>query len=171
MTLNTGSTEGAGQPYMSYHQDGLLDLAIGVAVLLAGVFALVDLGLPLGAAWVVLWLPIWLSAKKSITARRAPDIEISKAQYEGLWRAAAFVIGALVLLVLAGLVVLWGRNAGFFPEEFVRALAERLMFVLGLVGALVFGVAAWLSGLVRLYVYAVLTAVAFVGGYLLGAPF
>jgi hypothetical protein len=166
------SSKGREQPaYMSYHQDGLLDLAIGVAVLLAGVYALVDLDVPLGAAWVVLWLPIWLAAKKSITARRAPNIEISKAQYEGMWRAAAFVIAVLVLLVLAGLVLLWGRNAGFVPEEFVVALAERLMPVLGLVGTLVFGAAAWLSGLKRLYVYALLTAVALVGGYLFSVPF
>jgi hypothetical protein len=45
------------------------------------------------------------------------------------------------------------------------------MVVLGVTGAFVMGVAAWLSGLGRLYAYAMLTAVAFVGGYLLHAPF
>jgi hypothetical protein len=171
MTHHIGSREREGQAYMSYHEDGLLDLLIGLGLLLAGIYVLVDLDIPLGAAWVVLWLPIWLSAKKSITARRIPDTEVSEKQYDGMWRAAGFVIAALVLLVLAGLAIIWGRNAGLLPQRFLAALAEYLTVVLGLVGALVFAVAAWLSGLTRLYAYALLTAVAFVCGYLLGAPF
>jgi hypothetical protein len=154
--------------YMSYHEDGLLDLMVGLAVLLAGVYALVDLDIPLGAGWVVLWLPLWLSAKKSITARRLPDAEVSEEQYDGLWRAAAFVIAALVLLVLAGLVVLWGRSTGSVPEWFLAGLREYLTPVLGLIGALVMTIAAWLSRLNRLYAYAVLTALAFFAGYWLG---
>ena len=157
--------------YMSYHEDGLLDLMVGLAVLLAGIYVLVDLDIPLGAVWVVLWLPLWLSAKKSITARRVPDVEISEEQYDGMWRAAAFVIAALVLLVCAVLALIWGRNAGLIAEGFIAAVGQHLMWGLGLFGALVLGVAAWLSGLNRLYAYALLTAVAFVGGYLLGAPF
>ena len=171
MAQNVSSKGHERRAYMSYHQDGLLDLLIGLGLLLAGIYALVDLDMPLGAVWVVLWLPIWLSAKKSITARRIPDIEVSEEQYDGMWRAAAFAIAALVLLVLAGLAVLWGRNAGLLPEWSLAALAEYLTVVLGLIGALVFAVAAWLSGLNRLYAYSLLTAVAFVGGYLLGAPF
>jgi hypothetical protein len=156
---------------MSYHEDGLLDLLIGLAVLPAGVYALVDLDIPLGALWLVLWLPVWLSAKKSITARRAPGVEVSQRQYVGMMRAAVFVVTALVLLVFAVLVVLWGRNAGFLTEGLLAALAQYLMVGLGLSGALILSVAAWLSGLARLYAYAVLTALAFVGGYLIGASF
>jgi hypothetical protein len=157
--------------YMTYHQDGLLDLMVGLAVLLGGIYVLVDLDIPLGAIWVVLWLPLWLSAKKSITARRVPDVEISEEQYDGMWRAAGFVIAALVLLVLAVLVVLWGQSTGNVPPWFLTGLRQYLTPVLGLLGALVLVIAAWLSGLNRLYAYALLTAVAFVSGYLLGAPF
>ena len=170
MTHDTRFNERQHRAYMSYHEDGLLDLLVGLAVLLAGIYALFDLGIPLGAAWVVLWLPIWLSAKKSITARRIPGIEASEHQYDGLWRAAAFVIATIVLLVFAGLAILWGRNAGLVSTQFVTALAGHLTLVLGLFGALLLGVAAWLSGLTRLYAYAVVTAVAFAGAYLLGAP-
>jgi hypothetical protein len=168
MAHNIGSREREGQAYMSYHEDGLLDLLIGLAVLLAGIYVLVDLDIPLGAVWVVLWPPIWLSAKKSITARRVPDVEISEEQYDGMWRAAGFVIAALVLLVLAVLVVLWGQSTGNVPEWFLTGLRQYLTPVLGLVGALVLVIAAWLSRLNRLYAYAVLTALAFFGGYRLG---
>lgn len=170
MAYNTRLDERQRRVYMSYHEDGLLDLLVGLALLLAGIYALVDLGMPLGAAWVVLWLPIWLSAKKSITARRVPDVEVSGEQYDGLWRAAGFSIAAIVLLVFAGLTVLWGRNAGFISKQFVTALAEHLTLVLGLFATLLLGVAAWLSGLDRLYAYALVTALASVGAFLLGAP-
>jgi hypothetical protein len=171
MTHSIGSREREGQAYLSYHQDGLLDLLVGFALLLGGIYVLVDLDIPLGAIWVVLWLPIWLSAKKSITARRIPDVEVSEHQDAGLMRAALFGVGALVLLVLAVLVVLWGQSTGSVPEWFLAGLRQYLAPVLGLLGALVLVIAAWLSGLNRLYAYALLTAVAFTGGYLLGAPF
>ena len=170
MIHNVGSNERDQQAYMRYHEDGLLDLLLGLAVLLAGVYAAVDLDIPLGAAWVVLWLPIWLSAKKSITARRAPNVEISEERYAGMMRAAAFVVITLVLLVFAGSLLLLGQSSGLVPSWFVTGMREYLTVVLGLVGALVMTVAAWLSGLNRLYAYALLIAVVFVGSYLLQAP-
>ena len=156
--------------YMRYHEDGLADLMIGLSVLLGGLYILADWDVPLGAVWVVLWLPLWLSAKKSITARRAPNVEISEKRYAGMMRAAAFVVIVLVLLVFAGSVLLWGQSTGAVPLWFETALREYLTVVLGLVGALVLAIAAWLSGLNRLYAYALLTAIAFVGSYLLHAP-
>ena len=129
-----------------------------------------DLDIPLGAAWVVLWLPIWLSAKKSITARRAPNVEISEVRYAGMMKAATFVVITLVMLVFAGSLLLLGQSSGLVPSWFATGLREYLTAVLGLVGAFVITIAAWLSGLNRLYAYALLTAVAFVGSYLLQAP-
>jgi hypothetical protein len=51
-----------------------------------------------------------------------------------------------------------------------QALRDYLIVVFGVFGAVILSGAAWLSGLKRLYVYALLTAVAFVIGYLLNAP-
>jgi hypothetical protein len=171
MTQHIGSREREGQAYLSYHQDGLLDLLVGLGLLLSGIYLLADLDVPLGAVWVVLWLPIWLAAKKSITARRCRDLQISDERDAGLMRAALFGVSVLVLLVGAVLVLLWGRNSGLISEGFISALGQNAMWALGLLAALVFSVAAWLSGLKRLYAYGLLTAVAFVGGYLLGARF
>jgi hypothetical protein len=155
---------------MSYHEDGLLDLLLGLAVLLGGLYIFVDLDIPLGGVWVVLWLPIWLSARKTITSRRLPNVEVPHEQYTGLMRAAVFVVLTLVLLVFAGSVLLLGHSSGLVPSWFVTGLREHFTLVLGLVGAFVMTVAGWLSKLNRLYAYALLTAVAFAGTYLLQAP-
>jgi hypothetical protein len=156
--------------YMRYHEDGLADTFIGLGVLLAGLMMLFDWDISLGGVWVVLWLPLWLSAKRSITARRVPDVQVSSEQYSGAWKAAIFMCSMLIVLVAAAMVVLWGQVSGSIPAWFLAGLREYLMVVLGLFGAVVIGAAAWLSGLRRLYAYALLTAVASVGGYLLGAP-
>jgi hypothetical protein len=165
-----GTQERKEQAYMSYHEDGLLDLLIGLAVLLGGLYIFVDLDIPLGGVWVVLWLPIWLSARKTITSRRLPNVEVPHEQYARLMRAAVFVVLTLVLLVFAGSLLLLGHSSGLVPSWFVTGLREYFTLVLGLVGAFVMSIAGWLSGLNRLYAYALLTAVAFAGTYLLQAP-
>ena len=170
MAQNVGSKEREQPAYMRYQQDGLLDLLVGLGVLLAGLTMLVDSDFPLAALWVVVWLPMWMSAKKWITARRLPDVEVPKEHLAGMMRAGVFIVLMLVLAVLATMVVLWGRSIGSVPAGFLEGLREYLMVLLGVTGAFVMGVAAWLSGLGRLYAYAMLTAVAFVGGYLLQAP-
>jgi hypothetical protein len=170
MLHNVSSRDREEQAYMRYHEDGLLDTLIGLAVLLAGVYAAVDLDVPMGAAWVVLWLPIWLSAKKSITSRRAPNVQISEEQYTGMMRAAFFVVFTLVLLVFAGSLLLLGQSSGLVPSWVMTIARQYLTVALGLVGALVLAIAGWLSKLNRLYAYALVTAIAFVGAYLLQAP-
>ncbi len=171
MAQNVGSKEREQRAYMRYQEDGVLDLLVGLGIVLAGLTMLVDSDFPLAALWVVVWVPIWMSAKKLITARRLPDVEVPKEHLAGMMRAGVFIVLMLVLALLAGMVMLWGRSTGSVPVGFLEGLREYLMVVLGVTGAFVMGVAAWLSGLGRLYAYAMLTAVAFVGGYLLHAPF
>lgn len=170
MEQNISSQNDQQQAYMRYYQDGLADLLIGLGVLLAGLFMLLDSDVPLAAAWVVLWLPIWMSAKKSIAARRIGKAEVPMEQQKGIAKAVLFVAGVLVLLVAAAMVALWGQNTGKIPSWFLAGLRQYLIVVLGLLGAIVISVMGWLSGLDRLYAYAVATAVVFVGGYLLNVP-
>jgi hypothetical protein len=170
MAQNVNTQRREDEAYMRYHEDGLVDTFVGIGVLFAGLMMLLDWEIPLGGAWVVIWLPLWLSAKRSITARRVPDIQVSSEQYSGALKAAVFMCSMLVLLVAAAMVVLWGQVSGNIPAWFMAGLREYLMVVLGLFGAVVMGAAAWLSGLKRLYAYALLTAVASVVGHLLGAP-
>jgi hypothetical protein len=68
------------------------------------------------------------------------------------------------------MIVLWGANTGKVPAWFLDGLREYLTLVLGLLAAVILSGAAWLSGLQRLYAYGLLTAVAFVGAYVLNAP-
>ena len=83
--------------------------------------------------------------------------------------AALFAGGMMLLIILATMAVLWAQKTGWVPPWFLGGLREYLTVVLGLLGAIIISVMGWLSGLGRLYAYAVATAVVFVGGYLLNA--
>jgi hypothetical protein len=167
MTHTLNSAVNQQRRHLSYHEDGLLDLLVGLAVLLSGLYMLVAGDIPLGGLWVVLWLPLWLSARKSIAARHSPDVEVSQERYAAIMKAGVFVVVSLVLLVFAGLALLWGQSTGRVGEWFLAWLQVYLTMLLGLFLALVMAVASWLSGVARLFVYALLTAVVFVSGYIL----
>ena len=62
--------------YISYHQDGLIDLVIGVYILLFAVGILLNTILELSTWFIIpaifpaLIIPIWISIKKRVTVPR-----------------------------------------------------------------------------------------------------
>ena len=145
-----------------YHGDGLLDIAIGLVILLAGIAEIFD-WTAFGGIWVVLWLPIMISAKKSITVPRMRYIDFTpKAQWKVKLAIVTVVLAVAVLFTL-GLVV-FTKN-GALPSWLTAWLREysRMVWPAALVGV------GWLialaTGVKRLYAYAALTVIAFAGGY------
>jgi len=145
-----------------YHGDGLIDIAIGFVILLAGIAEIFD-WTAFGGVWVVLWLPIMISAKKSITVPRMHYIDFTpKAQWKVKLVIVTVVLAVAVLFTL-GLVVFTKNEA--LPSPLTAWLREysRLVWPAALVGV------AWLialaTGVKRLYAYAALAVIAFAGGY------
>ena len=145
-----------------YHGDGLIDIAIGFVILLAGIAEIFD-QTSLAGVWVVLWLPIMMSAKKSITVPRMRYIDFTpKAQ----WKVKVVIVTvvlALAVLFTLGLVAFTKNEA--LPSWLTAWLREysRLVWPAALVGV------GWLialaTGVKRLYAYAALAVIAFAGGY------
>jgi hypothetical protein len=145
-----------------YHGDGLIDIAIGLVILLAGIAEIFD-WTSLAGIWVVLWLPIMMSAKKSITVPRMRYIDFTpKAQWKVKLVIVTVVLAVAVLFTL-GLVVFTKNEA--LPPWLTAWLREysRMVWPAALVGV------GWLialaTGVKRLYAYAALAVIAFVGGY------
>jgi len=145
-----------------YHGDGLIDIAIGFVILLAGIAEIFD-QTSLAGVWVILWLPIMISAKKSITVPRMRYIDFTpKAQ----WKVKVVIVTvvlALAVLFTLGLVAFTKNEA--LPSWLTAWLREysRLVWPAALVGV------GWLialaTGVKRLYAYAALAVIAFAGGY------
>jgi len=145
-----------------YHGDGLIDIAIGFVILLAGIAEIFD-QTSLAGVWVVLWLPIMMSAKKSITVPRMRYIDFTpKAQ----WKVKLIIVtvaGVVALLFTLGLIVFTRNEA--LPSWLTAWLREysRMVWPAALVG--VVWLIAWATDVKRLYAYAALAVVAFAGGY------
>jgi hypothetical protein len=159
--------------YMSYHQDGVLDIFVGVYVLLFG------LGISLMtvtefSTWFVIpaifpaiMVPIWISAKKRITMPRIGYVKFGS-------RGANKLMAVFLGLMVAGL----GTFMAFsFSSSQAWALTLRNliisngMIVIGISSTCISGLFAYTMGLNRLYAYGILTLVLFLAGHFIAIPF
>ena len=145
-----------------YHGDGLIDIAIGFVILLAGIAEIFD-WTAFGGIWVVLWLPIMISAKKSITVPRMRYIDFTpKAQWKVKVVVVTVVLAVAVLFTL-GLVVFTKNEA--LPPLLTAWLREYSRMVWPAALVCVGWLIALATGVKRLYAYAALAVIAFAGGY------
>ena len=160
---------------MSYHQDGVLDIFVGVYVLLFG------LGVSLMtvtefSTWFVIPAifpaimgPIWISAKKRITV---PRIGYVKFGTRGANKLMAIFIG----LAAAGLGVfmLFGLGASMgqgWALTLRNLIIPNGMIIIGILAAAISSLFAYTMGLNRLYAYGLLTLVLFLAGHFITIPF
>lgn len=145
--------------YMSYSEDGLVDVAIGTVILLWGVLLVVE---PSGLIALLgpLALGIWYLGKRFITIPRIGMIQPNQKMERKMRNLAIFLV---VLGAIAFGGILTGRIVGYaFSSGYSLG-------ILGLVLAGGISVLAYLLNAARLYVYAALIFIAFAGGEILSA--
>ena len=160
--------------YMSYHQDGLIDIIIGLYAITFGLGIIVDLVLELNFAAIIpgmliaIILPIWIIAKRKITMPRIGYVNIGT---KGSNKLFALFLG----LAVAGLGVFFLFTMMTFesgrPEWIETILFQYGMIWIGLGAAVIGSLFAYTMGLKRLYAYGLLTLALFVAGYFLSFPF
>jgi hypothetical protein len=159
--------------YMSYHQDGLLDIFVGVYVLL---FALGILLMTVTdfSTWFVIpaifpavMVPIWVSAKKQITM---PRIGYVKFGSRGANKLMAIFIGVLVAGLGAFAVFTFASSQGW-ALTLRNLIISNGMIIIGIGAAVISSLFAYTMGLNRLYAYGLLTLVLFLAGHFISIPF
>jgi hypothetical protein len=147
-----------------YHGDGLLDIAIGLVILLAGAAEVLD-RTSFAAIWVVLWLPIMRSAKESITVRRMRTIDFTPAPNARRRMKQGIVTAVLALAVLLTLgLVLFTKNEALlswlttWPREYARVFWSAVLVGAG-------GLIALGTGIKRLHAYTALAVILFAVSY------
>ena len=145
------------QVYLSYSEDGLVDIAIGTVITAWGLMLTQE---PTGLIGLLglLGLGIWYIGKRSITIPRIGVIEPGPKMERRLTNLAVFLV-VLGILVFAG--ILFGRAAGG------SALSDYSLAIIGLVLAAGVSLLAYLLNARRLYVYAIILFAAFAGGEIL----
>ena len=159
--------------YMSYHQDGLLDIVIGVYALSFGLGIIADtmwdfsFAVIMPGILIAIVLPIWIQAKRKITMPRIGFVNFGARGSNKLF--AVFVgltvagIGVLFLFTLA--TVQNGR------PEWIETVFQYGMIVIGLGAAVIASLFAYTMGLKRLHGYGLLMLALFTSGYFLSIPF
>ena len=161
--------------YMSYHQDGLLDIFIGIYVLLFGIgislMTMTDFNMwfIIPAIFPAIMIPIWISAKKRITMPRIGYVNFG---IRGVNKMMAIFIGLMVAGL--GMFMVFGLGASI-GEGWALTLRDffisNSMLIIGIGAIAVTSLFAYTMGLKRLYGYGLLIFVLFFTGHFITIPF
>jgi hypothetical protein len=145
------------QVYLSYSEDGLVDIAIGVVITAWGLMLTQE---PSGLIGLLglLGMGVWYFGKRLITIPRIGVIEPSPKMERKLSNLAIFLV-VLGLVVFAG--ILLSRAAGGL------VISDYSLAILGLVLAAGVALVAYLLNAARIYLYAVILFASFAGGEIL----
>jgi hypothetical protein len=161
--------------YMSYHQDGLLDIFVGIYVLLFGLgISLRTVGdfstwFVIPAIFPAVMVPIWVSAKRRITM---PRIGYVKFGVRGAGKLMALLLGLMVAGAgLGALMAFSFSSSQGWALAFRDIIISYAMIIIGIVAVFVSSLFGYTMGLKRLYVYGLLIFALFFAGYFIPFPF
>lgn len=169
MTQNINLKELEKKAFTSYHQDGLLDIVIGLYILGFGMGILADM----------LWLPIflypgaffvWLAAKKSLTVPRIGYVKFGPERHSQMRKLLLIGVVALSLMVVMSTAIFYGSATGTLPQWVSTLLSDYIMVFIGVIGALLLVLAGYFLQITRLYIYAGAAFVTFGCGNVVNAP-
>jgi hypothetical protein len=161
MSQNQDLKRLAKKTYMSYHQDGLVDLLIGWMIIAFAAMMAFDQFTFLG------WLPItlYVPLKKRITAPRFGYVKFdSEHGGQGRMVTAFLIMGLLSFFVLG---ILFFLVTGESPPSFVQWIREYTILFYGLVGAISFMMSGLITGIRRFYAYMLLSLFLTITGQIL----
>ena len=159
--------------YMSYHQDGLLDIFAGLYILGFGVGIIMDIlwefgfGVIMPGILIATVLPIWITAKRKITMPRIGYVNFG---IRGANKITAIFIGMMVVGLGAFFVfTLITFQSG--SRQWLDLIFQNGMLLVGFGSLAVCILFGYSMGLKRLYAYGLLAAVSLVIGHFLGIFF
>ena len=156
---------------MSYHQDGLLDIVVGIYILGFGLGILMDtawdfsFGTIMPGMLLVLILPIWIAAKRKITMPRIGYVNFG-------------IRGSnKIFVILTGLTVM-GLGAFFvftlyqgIHSPWMQTLLQNGLLLIAIASLTISALFAYTMGLKRLYAYGTLALTILVAGHFMGIFF
>jgi hypothetical protein len=154
--------------YLSYHQDGILDMFIGFSILLFGMWLLADMAY-LAGAFVAIFTPIYAQVKKQITVPRLGYVKFASSRTAKSKRTTLLLVVAGVLALIPGALLFITTQSGILAP--IQLLIEYGMIGIGVAGMALLSAVAYISEIRRLYAYSALFFAIFTGGYFLSIPF
>lgn len=138
--------------YFSYANDGLADIVMGLWMILAGFFMLIEQTAFMGLSGlpVLFYIPV----KKRVIIPRMGDVSFSKNRKKK-------ISSTLMISIIAGAVLLLFLVFHFKYESGEQLIRANLHVVFGLLIAILFSFVALFTTITRFYLYAILSILLF----------
>ena len=161
--------------YMSYHQDGLLDISAGIYIIGFGLGIFVDIVWDFGmgviifpGGFIAIAISLWIAAKRKITMPRIGYVNFGVKG--GTTKIMALFIGLGVAgLGLALVFPLALTQSG--SRQWVDLIFQNGMLIVGFGTLAVCALFGYSMGLKRLYAYGIIAAITLVIGHFIGIFF
>ena len=159
--------------YMSYNQDGLLDVFAGLYILGFGVGILMDVlwdfsfGVIMPGILVAVVLPLWIAAKRKITMPRIGYVNFGT---RGANKLTAVFIGTMVAGLFAFFAFTFATSQSGL-RQWLDLIVDNGMLIVGLGSLAVCALFGYTMGLRRLYAYGLFAAISLVIGHFVGIFF
>jgi hypothetical protein len=147
--------------YQSYHQDGLIDIIIGLAIIGYGLMLAFDSSVFIFMGWmpIIFYMPL----KNRLTVPRIGYVKFTSSNTK-IGIAAAIVL----LVILLGIFIFLVAGPNNISPQLSTWLSQYYLLLLGGISALCFAGAALLTRITRFYIYALLILFTFSAGTWLG---
>ena len=154
--------------YLSYHQDGILDIFVGLSILLFGLWILADMA-HLAGAFVAIFTPIYAQVKKQITVPRLGYVKFAPSRTAKSKKTISLLTITVVLALIPGVLLFITTESGF--QAPIQFLIEYGMIVIGVAWMALLALVAHITEISRLYAYSAVFCAIFTVGYFLSIPF
>jgi len=155
--------------YLSYHEDGLIDIVLGIGLFVASLYAYVEM-LWLMGGWVVLLTPMYMGMKQRHTFPRIGQVTFSKGRTRRSKNSMTFLVFVNVIGVLLGFAF-WMGFSGDTRPQWMLLMIENFPIVIGVAGAVIWAVVGYITELTRFYRYAAAMLVVIGSANFIPTPF
>jgi len=159
--------------YVAYHQDGLIDMFIGVYILTFAAGIIINNILEV-STWFIgpailpaIMVPLWISIKKKVTI---PRIGYVKFKTNNISRVTGLFLGTIVSGLLFFFLFAFGSTQSW-AQPIREIIISNSMVVIGVATFAIASVFAYVVGLKRLYAYGTLALTFFAVGQFIVFPF
>jgi hypothetical protein len=150
----------------SFHEDGIIDIVIGILVLIWGFSAFTE-DQSLNVIWIAIVIPSYWWLKRKYTLPRIGMVRFSRKEKSVTTNLAAGAIGAAIAVG----IVIWWTSVRSGQPFYYSLISENWALLLGLCAAAFSALYARVAYLPRFYAYAVLALVILGSAQYLGLPF
>ena len=153
--------------YLAYQQDGLLDLIIGAGILCMGINEAMDT--TIWSFFTILLIIAYVPLKRHITFARIGYVKFNVKRNGLNMQIVSILVMTVLVFLLFGMLFLL-QSDGPQSSNLLLWIRKGPLILYALLGAIGFGLAGLITGIRRLFIYALLSMVIMSGAHLFNLP-